>query len=80
MNYYLWVLKMKKQLINKCAELNDGINTGFAACASPRHSRALASRFGSRGERRESRGERRGERRVNGLRHSRECVNLALQL
>ena len=50
---YLWVLKMKKkQLINKCAELNECVNTRFVARALPRPTRALASRFGSRGERR----------------------------
>ena len=30
---------MKKQLINKSTELNESVNTGFAARASPRHSR-----------------------------------------
>ena len=58
---YLWVLKMKNQLINKFAELNECANTGFAARTSPLHSRALASRFSSQDERDESRGERRGE-------------------
>ena len=58
---YLWVLKMKNELINKFAELNECVNTGFAAGASSRHSRALAIYLTRRGERRESRGERRGE-------------------
>ena len=44
---YLWVLKMNNQLINKCAELNECVNAGFAARASPRRSRTLASRFAS---------------------------------
>ena len=34
----LWVLKMKIQSIYKFAELNECVNTGFAARASPRHS------------------------------------------
>ena len=72
MNYQR-VLKTKNQLINKCTELNACVHPGFGARALPRHSRALASRFGSR-----------GEWRVNRLhirlapRHARECVNLAL--
>ena len=73
---YLWILKMKTQLINKWTELNECVNTGFAARASPRHLRALASWFGSRGERRESQGERRGEWRVNWL-HIRLAICLA---
>ena len=73
---YVWVLKIKNQLINKCTELNEYVNTGFAARDSPRHSRALASRYGSRGVRRESRGERRGEWRVNRL-HIRLAPRLA---
>ena len=36
---YMWVLKMKNQLINKCTELKESVNAGFAARASPRHSR-----------------------------------------
>ena len=33
------ILKMINQLINKCPELNECVNTRFAARVSPRHSR-----------------------------------------